>query len=340
MNRDPLVGIATPVYNGEPYLQECIESVLKQTYTNWEYIIVNNGSADRSLEIAQNYAAADPRIRVHNNDEFLSQSRNFNVALSLVSPRSSYYKIVMADDWLFPECLERMVRLAEENPTVGLVSSYQIAGNRVEAGGFPFPSSVLSGREVCRIQLLDGLFFFGSPTSILMRGEVVRSRSPFYDESAIFDDTDACYAVLREWDFGFVHQVLSFTRTDNESITSRIRHFLPYELDKFIVLMNHGRNYLDPSEFERFFRWFRRRYFRRLARGLLSPRGLAKYQFHRAGLKTVGYDLTLLKLSPYILSELIDMALNPKNTAGELRKDLNKALKRFRAANDKGFLCW
>jgi len=67
----PFVSVITPVYNGEKYLAECIESVLGQTYAAWEYIIVNNCSSDRTLEIAQSYARQDSRIRIHNNPGFV-----------------------------------------------------------------------------------------------------------------------------------------------------------------------------------------------------------------------------------------------------------------------------
>ena len=68
MKPQPLVSVVTPVFNGGKFLGECIDSVLAQTYTNWEYVIVDNCSTDATLEIAQRYAAADPRIRVYHND--------------------------------------------------------------------------------------------------------------------------------------------------------------------------------------------------------------------------------------------------------------------------------
>ena len=77
----PLVSIVTPVYNGESYLAECIESVCAQTYSNWEYVIVDNRSTDRTREIAENYAGKDPRIRVHVNETFLPLMQNWNHAL-------------------------------------------------------------------------------------------------------------------------------------------------------------------------------------------------------------------------------------------------------------------
>ena len=62
LHEQPQVSVITPVYNGEEFLSECIQSVLSQTYQNWDYTIVNNRSTDRTLEIAQSYAARDPRI--------------------------------------------------------------------------------------------------------------------------------------------------------------------------------------------------------------------------------------------------------------------------------------
>ena len=71
MSNSPLVTVLTPTYNMGPYLAECIESVLKSTYENFEYIIVNNCSTDKSGEIARGYAAKDRRIKVHDNGQFL-----------------------------------------------------------------------------------------------------------------------------------------------------------------------------------------------------------------------------------------------------------------------------
>ena len=86
MSDKPLVSVVTPVYNGAAYLRECIESVLRQTYSNWEYIIVNNCSTDATQEIVEEYAKKDSRIRVHNNDVFLAIIANHNKAFRLDFP--------------------------------------------------------------------------------------------------------------------------------------------------------------------------------------------------------------------------------------------------------------
>jgi glycosyltransferase involved in cell wall biosynthesis len=146
----PLVSVITPVYNGGRYLAECIESVLAQTYKNWEYLIFNNRSTDNTLEIAQSYAQRDARILVHDNDTFLGKLENHNVALRQISSHSKYCKVVHADDSLFPECIARMVELAEANQSVGIVGSYRLDDIWVSCDGLPYPSTVVPGREICR----------------------------------------------------------------------------------------------------------------------------------------------------------------------------------------------
>src|SRR5918997_1875200 len=143
----PLVSVATPVYNGEKYLAECIESVLAQTYQNWEYVVVNNCSTDRTMEIAQVYARKETRIRIHNNQEFVSALQNHNTAFRQISPASKYCKVVHADDWLFPDCISQMVKVAETHPSVGVVGAYRLDGVRVNLAGLPYPSTVVPGRE-------------------------------------------------------------------------------------------------------------------------------------------------------------------------------------------------
>ena len=66
-----LVSIVTPVYNGEAYLAECIDSVLAQTHSNWQYTIVSNCSTDGTVDIAQRYGRKDPRITVYEAKDFL-----------------------------------------------------------------------------------------------------------------------------------------------------------------------------------------------------------------------------------------------------------------------------
>ena len=92
-HEQPLVSVLTPVYNGKEFLAECIERVLAQTYSNWEYIIVNNCSKYRTLEIALEYAKKDSRIRVHDNQEFLAVIANHNHVFKMMSSAASIARL-------------------------------------------------------------------------------------------------------------------------------------------------------------------------------------------------------------------------------------------------------
>jgi glycosyltransferase involved in cell wall biosynthesis len=292
----PLVSVVTPVYNTEKYLAECIESVLAQTYENWEYVIVNNCSTDRSLEVAQHYAQQDSRIRICDNDEFLSQFQNWNLAMRQISPESKYCKVVHADDWIFPECTARMVGIAEAYPSVGVVGAYRLDEDRVNLDGLPYPSTVIPGREICRLALLDGLYVFGSPTSLLVRSDIVRGRDVFYNESVIHADAEVCFDILQDCDFGFVHQVLTFTRRHNESLTSLTHKFDTRRLANFVFFLRYGPVYLNAEEYENRLEQMVDYYHRFLARSVFELKGREFWSFHANELKKLGYPPSAARL--------------------------------------------
>ena len=292
------MSVITPVYNGADFLAECIESILGQTYQNWEYTIVNNRSTDRTLEIAQNYAARDSRIRVHDNRDFLPIIQNHNHAIRQILPQSKYCKVVLADDWISPECIMKMVSLAEGNPNVGLVGAYGLLGDGVHViwRGLPFPRTVVSGREVCRLRLLSGTYVFGAPTATLIRSDFIRKIEKFYDESNLHADTTACFRILQESDFGFVHQILTFTRTRDESNTSFTDRMNSIELCYLTELIQYGPACLNEKEYRQRLEARLSKYYQVLAEGLLQMRGKSYREFHKKSRETLGIPLSYFRL--------------------------------------------
>jgi len=308
----PLVSVVIPVHNTAAYLSECIESVLKQRYSNWELVIVDNASTDGSRDIALSYARQDSRLRVFQYDELLPQVPNYNRALAKISPESKYVKVLEADNWLFPECLGKMVGLAEESPSVAVVSSYNVTETLVRMTGLPLARTVINGRELARMQLRSDAYLFGAPTTVLMRADLVRTTTPFYDESyLIAEDQSACFDALRQFDFGFVHQILSFVRTENESILSKIRSFDPQHLDRLVLLRRHGHDFFNTQEYNTIESVIIKRYYTALAEGLLSRQGPAYWRFHRTGLESTGLALDKIRLARAVSRELISRVLNP-----------------------------
>jgi glycosyltransferase involved in cell wall biosynthesis len=316
-----LVSVITPFYNEARFLRQCLDSVLNQTYGHFEYLLVDNCSTDGSGEIAEEYARRDPRIRVFHNERFLSQLANFNQALQRIDPRSKYVKMVLGDDWIFPECLERMVAAAEPHPSVALVSSYYLYWRyEVQGDGLPYPSPIVPGRQICRMQLLEGRFFFGSPTAVLYRAELVRARSPFFKETSLHSDTEVGYELLEHHDFAFVHQVLTFIRADNSSTLSRVSTYGWGSLDQYITMRKYGRRFLTGKEFEEEMRRLGGFYWRLLGEAALFGRETSFWEYHRRGLATIGESPGAVKLAPYVGIALAKALVRPRWALGRLQE--------------------
>lgn len=332
----PLISVVTPVYNTEKYLAECIDSVLAQTYQNWEYVIVNNCSTDRTLEIAQHYAQQDSRIRIHTNDEFLNQFQNWNHAMRQISAESKYCKVIHADDWLFPDCLVEMVAVAEANPAVGLVSAYRLDEDMVDLGGLPYPSPVVPGKKLAHSFLFIGRpHVFGSPTSTLIRADLVRKRPVFYNEKNIHCDQEACVDLLQECDFGFVHKVLTFTRRHNEAATATTRRLETHRLGYLKTLKRFGPVYLTDKEFEK--RWVRviNNYYRYLSIRVLQVKDKEFWAYQKAEMANLGEPFKLRRLLIAVAIRLFDIR-NSVNTFRESRwEEANSA-----THAEPGFKVW
>ena len=320
----PLVTVLTPVYNGESYLVECIESVLAQTYQNWEYCIVNNCSTDRTLEIAQKYAERDKRIRIHNNTEFVGCDQNGNIAFRQISLDTKYCKVVHADDWLFPECIMKMVELAEANPTVAIVGAYGLGNAHVYWVGLDDRRTVFSGREICRKNLLGGGYLCGSPTSMLIRSDEIRKRPVFYNEANPHCDQETCFDVLRDQDFGFVHQVLTYTRIHSETESTFCGRFNTYILGNLEVLTKYGRTYLSANEYEQQSKRLWRRYYASLGSRVFRNREKGFWEYHRKELGRLGYTLSAGKVTTAVLVKVLDLALNPLDTSKRIARKLSQ----------------
>lgn len=120
-----LISIVLPVYNGAKFLRESIDSVLAQTYTNWELLIVDDCSRDETPAIAQEYAQRDSRIRYYRNEQNLRLPRNLNKGFSLT--RGDYLTWTSDDNRYRPEALEKMYCALQENPNAQLVyASYDV----------------------------------------------------------------------------------------------------------------------------------------------------------------------------------------------------------------------
>ncbi len=330
MSNESLVSVVTPVYNGGRYLRQCIESVIGQTHRNWRYTIIDNRSTDDTREIADYYARLDPRIQVHDSPRFLPIIENHNLAFSLIGADSHYCKPLMADDWLYPECLETMLGCAVAHPTVGLVcTAAATAANIVlfeKLAPSDEPVTLLSGRQACRVSFLEDRYFFGSPTTMFIRADLIRKRTPFYNPVNLHADEESCYDILRESEFAFVHRVLAFIRLHEHSQTAAVQELGTIQSSRTYALAKYGQVYLTEAEFQQRLRDRLRQYYQRLAVAACQFPGKPYWEYHRRMLELIGTPLNPLRLGAAIFGYLARRSLCPFSLLRSAARRLGTAL--------------
>ena len=288
----PLVSVVTPVYNGAEFLAECIDSVLAQSHGNWSMAIVDNASTDETPEIAARYASRESRIRHVRYDDFLpGVNDSINRALTWTDPASDWCKMVLADDFVYPECLARMLAVAKNQTKVGIVSSYQRWGDRVHLTHLPYDSEVVEGPTILGRTFLHDENVTGNPTALMFRSRIIREQAPFYDRRLNHADTDAAYRTLVDNDLAFVHQVLSFARRQGGTTIDRSDRIGSGIAENLLFVVRYGPAVMDPESFREALQMHLRRYSRYLAVQSLRPsrhRDEEYIDYHRRLLAILG----------------------------------------------------
>lgn len=167
----PLVSVLMTTYNREKYLAQAVESVLASTYDNFELIIVDDQSKDKSLAIARDFAAKDSRVNVVLNEQNLGDYPNRNKAASLA--KGKYLKYVDADDLIYPSGLEVLVGGMEQFPQAGFgLGSLPQDKFRI----FPF---MLTPEEAYKRHYFQEQLFHKAPLSAIIRKDAFDSVKGF-----------------------------------------------------------------------------------------------------------------------------------------------------------------
>ena len=168
MNQTPEISLIMSVYNGEDYLAEAIDSVLNQTFRDFEFIVINDCSTDGTLEILNRYANADARVKVYNNEVNLRLPSSLNKAISYATGK--YIARMDADDICMPDRLEKQFKFMEEKPNVALSSCrfMTLKNGAVSSGG---------GGAKCDKESIKALLLVTNPIlhpGIIAKTEVIR----------------------------------------------------------------------------------------------------------------------------------------------------------------------
>ena len=170
----PAVSIIVPVYNAERTVGRCIESILNQEYTDFELLLVNDGSTDASGSLCDGYAAKDARIRViHKKNGGVSAARN--TALDLA--QGTYLQFLDSDDWLTPDATSSLVRAAEDTGCDLIVADfYRVIGERVSQKGDIDEDGVMTREEYAAHMMENPAdFYYGVLWNKLYRRAIVEA---------------------------------------------------------------------------------------------------------------------------------------------------------------------
>ncbi len=184
--------------------------------------------------------------------------------------------------------------------------------------GYPADRQIFSGRETARAFFMHWIFPFGSPTTVLYRADLVRARTPFFPD-ALHADTEVVFEMLADNDFGFAHEVLSFTRVREESISATRQALDDGVLDRLILVRRFGRRYLSDAEYEECLQETEGLYYRMLGRRWLRQMVGAPskefWRFHREGLATVGERIEWRRVAIAVGRIVRDNLLNPRQAS-------------------------
>jgi len=232
----PLVSICVPLYNAKEFISATIDSVIRQTYTNWEMIIVDDHSVDGSWDIVSAYR--DLRIRCIRNEKQLGGGANWNRVLS--EARGEYVKLLCHDDLLGPDCLNRQVEAfrLDSNCSVSLVSC---ARDIIDQFGRPLMrrqwfrrDTFLDGKSAVRATLRAGTNMIGEPSATLFRKEDARCAGLFDATLPYVTDLDYWLRLLAVGDLYYLTDNLCSFRISPKSWSSQL---VSYQSTQFCSLL-------------------------------------------------------------------------------------------------------
>lgn len=225
MKTNPAISVIMPVYNAQTYLRECINSVLNQTFTDFEFIIIDDCCTDSTAAILSSYN--DARIKIFKNEINLGLTKSLNRAIELA--QGKYIARMDADDICLPKRFEKQIELLEANPKIGLCGTwYENFGD----------SSGIAKYNTTHNEIVLGLLYqsqFCHPT-VIMRKEIVDKHHLLYDTNfTTAQDYELWSRMAHVCETANVDEVLLRYRFHAESVSSKKKEQQLWNRNKIIA---------------------------------------------------------------------------------------------------------
>ena len=234
MPKNPKISVIMSVYNGEKYLREAIESILNQTFTDFEFMIVNDGSTDNSLKIIKIYN--DERIGIINNEKNIGLTKSLNKALK--QAKGEYIARQDADDVSLPNRFEMQVKYLESHPEVVLLgTSFYL----IDETGEITEKYVVLAKPTIKDLIKENQFSHGS---VVVKKEIVDKLGGYNELFRYSQDYELWLRIAECYEVRNLTQVLCKIRSHNENI-----RFMNWQeaLIYYFLTLRLARNHLDEG---------------------------------------------------------------------------------------------
>lgn len=234
---EPLLSIIMPVYNAEKYVAQAIQSIIDQTYQNWELFVIDDASKDRSLQEIEKFDGLDNRIKVLRNKENKGKVKSVNSTVNHC--KGKYLTIHDADDWSGPNRFEIQIKYLEISDTVLCGTAFNTVGER---GEFLGQTDLQTNYIDIKKKITTHSQFHG-PTVVFKKGIINIVGGLYRDPFIVAEDIDFCERVTERFPTSNIPQALYNYRLHSESITKKKTLYSPerYALKDLIVYLRNER---------------------------------------------------------------------------------------------------
>ena len=229
----PQVSILMPVYNAKNYLKESIESILNQTFSNFEFIIIDDASNDGSLVIIDFYKQRDSRIKVFSNPCNLGIIDNLNKGIQNIS--TDYIARMDADDIAFPDRIEQQIKFLEENPNISVLGTNMI---QIDHNSKIIKPIILSSESL----LIKWNLFFWNPIAhptVMIRSSLIEDIGGYNKNFLHIEDYELWLRASEKYDFYNLNKVLLYYRVHSTNIS------VSFENEQIESFKSLSKNYIS-----------------------------------------------------------------------------------------------
>ena len=231
--------VFVPTYNSEKYLRQCLDSVLQQTFQDWQCVISDDASTDKSVEIAREYEKIDSRFKVITHDKNVGASNNWNRARE--NNNSFATKILCADDYIFQDSLGIQLNLLKKFNTAIVFSERKILfpSGRLLHPKLPKYSKSISFNDAFSLYIKSGRNIFGEPVGALFRTKSLISSKTFNYNFEFALDTSCYAAIAHNENVTFDSNIVGVFRVSKSQWSYQLRREQFFHIFEFIDHLIH-----------------------------------------------------------------------------------------------------